>query len=75
MGFQLTNDKIQTVNRMLSEGMKLRAIARKFGISESLLRWRLAKAGLETQFTGRLVPIHAPTIDSTQSAMLGTPEQ
>jgi DNA invertase Pin-like site-specific DNA recombinase len=68
MKFQLTNEIINIIDQMLSEGMKLRAIAKKLKVTESTLRWQLNKTGLDVTWTGRLVPIHAPALDREHAA-------
>ena len=68
MRFELSTDRIKAIDEMLSQGLRLRAIAKRLHVSESTLRWQIAKVGYKVDYTGKLIPIHAPALDQEHAA-------
>lgn len=68
MRFELTNDKLLKARDMARAGYSLRRIAKSLKVSESTLRWQIARMGYEYRKTGDIVPIHASVLDTNQAA-------
>jgi len=62
----MSNDLIKIVDGLLAKGLTLDQIATELGMPKGTLYSRIRARGYKLEKFGRLTPIHAPALDSTQ---------
>ncbi|MCE5200534.1 MAG: hypothetical protein ABFD54_14910 [Armatimonadota bacterium] len=65
MAFELSIEKIKQINTDLENGQSLEQIAKELEVPYSTLAWHIRTNGYKV--SKRLVPIHALSLDSTQT--------